>query len=180
MLTKPQKLKPLSRDIFTLRSATEEDLTKAFLMGQDAWGDNAPTAEYLEMCRNSIKYRSGNWSILTLPSGQPLSSVISYAFSDAALAPWIGIGSLATVINERSKGYALMCLSMLIESYELEHNVRNFMLFSDIKSGIYAAAGFQNARSVGYDEQAGNLMLKTSNIKKAEAERLLQVYVNYF
>jgi hypothetical protein len=161
MLTKPQKLKPLSRDIFTLRSATEEDLTKAFLMGQDAWGDNAPTAEYLEMCRNSIKYRSGNWSILTLPSGQPLSSVISYAFSDAALAPWIGIGSLATVINERSKGYALM-------------------LFSDIKSGIYAAAGFQNARSVGYDEQAGNLMLKTSNIKKAEAERLLQVYVNYF
>lgn len=180
MLRKPQKLMPVSRDIFTLRPATEKDMNAVFLMGQDAWGDKATESEYLAMCRNSVKYQSGNWSILTLADGRPLSSAISYALSESAPDLWIGIGSLSTVINERSKGHALICLSMLVESYDRQQSAKKFMLFSDVPSGIYASAGFQDARTVGYDEQASNLMIKTSNNEKPEADQLLRRYVHYF
>lgn len=180
ILKKPQEIISVSQDGFTLRSATEEDMTAIFLMGRDAWGSKAKEVEYLEMCRNSEKYQSGNWSILTLHDGRPLSSVISYTLSENAPACWVGIGSLATVINERFKGYARVCLSMLMASYELQQNVSNFMLFSDIQSGIYVSAGFRNAKSSGLEEQASNLMIKTGDLERAGAQELLRQYIHYF
>ena len=179
-LSKPLPLKPLYRDNMTLSPAEENDMTHVFLMGKDAWGAEFQTEEYLDICCASEKYRLGNWFILRDSSGAPLSSAISYVIPGHNNSSWIGIGSLATEVNSRKKGYGLSCLSMLLEGYEKQQATTGFMLFQDVQTNIYRSAGFVAAESIGYKGAHPSLLLRINERNNQEAEYFLKTPPSYF
>lgn len=179
-LNKPRPLTPLYRDNLILSPAEENDMPLVFLMGQDAWGAEYQTAEYLDICYQSEKYRSGIWLVLRNTNGTPISSAISYAIPGHNNSSWIGIDSLATELNYRKKGYGLSCLSMLIEGHEKQQTTKGFMLFQDVQTKIYSSAGFITAASMGYKEPPPNLLLRTHENNHHETDLILKKTPSYF
>ena len=179
-LNKPWPLASLYKDNLTLSPATENDMNLVFLMGQDAWGAECQTQEYLDICYSSEKYRSGNWFILKNSKGTPVSSVIAYAIPGPDNRSWIGIGSLATEVSSRNKGYGLSCLSMLIDGYEKQQTINSFILFKDVQTNIYSSAGFMTAESMGYKGLHPNLLLRTDEKNNPETEYFLKTSIRYF
>lgn len=180
ILNKPDVLAPLYKDNLILSPAEENDMTQIFLMGQDAWGAEYQTEEYLDICYNSDKYRSGNWFILKNCKGTPISSAISYAIPGLNNRSWIGIGSLSTAVDSRKKGYGLSCLPMLIEAHEKQKKYKDFILFQDIQTKTYNSAGFIAAESMGYTGLHPNLLLRTNKQNNQETELFLKNSVGYF
>ena len=179
-LNKPWPLTPIHRGDLILSPAKENDMTLVFLMGQDAWGADYQTEEYLDICYKSEKYRSGNWLILRDSNGTPVSSAICYTIPGHNNSSWIGIGSLATEMNSRKKGYGLGCLSMLIDGYEKLQKNKGFMLFQDVDTKIYSSAGFITAESMGYKGTHQNLLLRAGEKNKQEIEFILKNPPHYF
>ena len=119
-----------------MRDAYLNELDQVYLMGEDVWSEGASTSEYLMGCRASSKYKQGQFKILT--DGQRLlSSLIVYDLSDDRL----GIGSIATPVQQRKKGYASQLILLVMEQAILEGKLDIF-LFSDIGAAFYEKLGF--------------------------------------
>ncbi|MBI3016721.1 MAG: GNAT family N-acetyltransferase, partial [Deltaproteobacteria bacterium] len=85
-----------------VRKAKPKDLDSIYLMGIDVWSDGNTKAEYLFECRNSPKYKKGEWFVLVDSQDNPVSSLITYTLTEKT----IGIGSIATPQSLRKRGYA--------------------------------------------------------------------------
>ena len=109
-----------------------------------------------------------------------ISSAISYVIPGHNNSSWIGIGSLATEVNSRKKGYGLSCLSMLLEGYEKQQATTGFVLFQDVQTSIYRSAGFVAAESIGYTGAHPSLLLRINERNNQEAEYFLKNPPSYF
>lgn len=130
-----------------VREAFPEELEEVFLMGYDSWGAGLPVRMYLDSCEASYKYKKGVFYVLEDPLGRLLTSAALYSlssFGGVVSERAVGIGSLATIANERHQGYATLFLSMLIELLERD-GVDSFFIHSDIHPRIYENLGFHAA-----------------------------------
>lgn len=117
------------------------------MMGYDTWGAGLPVEMYLDSCGASYKYRQGDFYVLEDTEGKLLTSCIVYpltAFGGFVSERAVGIGSLATCMTERHKGYATLFLSMLMAVLEAD-GVDAFFIHSDIYPKIYENLGFRAA-----------------------------------
>jgi hypothetical protein len=67
--------------------ARPEDMEKVYLMGLDAWGKEKSVQEYLDSCRDSPKYKCGEWHVLEDVEKSPVCSLIMYRFNTTASRP---------------------------------------------------------------------------------------------
>ena len=121
---------------FTVRDASSSELDEIYLMGEDVWSEGTPRDQYLEGCRNSPKYQSGKFKVLT-DGKNLLSSLITYDLKDHK----IGIGSIATPKQQRKKGYGSEITSAVTESC-FNSGAKHVFLYSDIDAKFYEKLGF--------------------------------------
>lgn len=97
-----------------LRKAKVDELDTIYAMGFDVWNGGLGFEQYLAGCRNSGKYRSGTWYVLA-QGEQIVASLIVYCRMFGLEDDCFGIGSLATLPEQRNKGYgAELVLNCLI------------------------------------------------------------------
>ncbi|MFJ5788824.1 GNAT family N-acetyltransferase [Lysinibacillus sp. NPDC097162] len=126
-----------------IREATKEEMIDIYKMGYDVWGDNLPFEEYITMCQSSKKYKKGKWYVLeATETKQLLSSLIVYELNLSENQIVKGIGSIATPLYLRKKGYASLLVKETIIKLEQEENCNNFFLYSDIGIEFYKGLGF--------------------------------------
>lgn len=126
-----------------IREATKDDMIEIYKMGYDVWGDNMPYEEYITLCQASNKYKKGKWYVLeATDTKQLLSSLIVYELNLSEDQIVKGLGSIATPLLLRKKGYASLLVKEMINKLELEENCNNFFLYSDIGIEFYKGLGF--------------------------------------
>lgn len=111
-----------------------------YLMGFEAWGSGTSMDKYLTECRNSDKYRQGQWYCLESKSSV-VSSLILYKDNFGLEDKMAGLGSIATVSTLRNKGYATKLLTLCIAELKSQ-DYRGVYLFSETDSSIYQKCGF--------------------------------------
>jgi predicted N-acetyltransferase YhbS len=120
-----------------IRQALPADMDAVYLNGRDAWGAGKTLAEYLDSCRNSAKYKEGEWFLVEDGAGGAAASLVVYRLPpDAA-----GLGSIATAPERRGKGLATRLIREILETLDGE-GVPCVFLFSDIDPAFYAPFGF--------------------------------------
>jgi len=132
-------------------------------MGYDVWSEGQELGAYRLSCRESPKYRLGEWRVLDDEQGAPASSLILYRL-DADSA---GIGSIATAPAERRRGRAAGLIAGVLESLDRQ-GVKHVFLFSDIAPRYYERFGFE-ALPVEHQRKPGSVCMVRSRFK----ERLL-------
>lgn len=126
-----------------IREAKKEEMIEIYKMGYDVWGDNLPYEEYITMCQASNKYKRGKWYVLeATDTKQLLSSLIVYELNLSKYQIVKGIGSIATPLYLRKKGYASLLVKEMINKLEQEESCNNFFLYSDIGIEFYKGLGF--------------------------------------
>lgn len=126
-----------------IREATSEDMKVVYLMGYDVWGHNMTSKEYLTICDGSSKYKRGKWYVLEeTDTNELLSSLIVYVLNPSEGLIVRGIGSIATPIHFRHKGYASTLIKKVIHVLEQSNHCNHFFLYSDIGSDFYKKLGF--------------------------------------
>jgi predicted N-acetyltransferase YhbS len=121
-----------------VRKALPADMDEVYLNGRDAWGTGKTVAEYLDSCRNSVKYKEGEWFLLEDGAAGPAASLTVYRLPpDAA-----GLGSIAVAPERRGKGLATRLIKDMLEKVDAE-GVPFVFLFSDIDPTFYAPFGFE-------------------------------------
>lgn len=120
-----------------VRQAKVEEYDQIYLMGFDVWADGNSEEEYLAGCRNSPKYKKGTWFVLSI-QGQLVSSLIIYQLDEYT----VGVGSIATPLDLRGKGYASKLISSIIDTFERKNSEMRFFLYSDINPEFYEKFGF--------------------------------------
>jgi predicted N-acetyltransferase YhbS len=129
---------------FRVRKAADADMDSVYMMGYDTWGDGQSKTAYLEGCRTSPKYAAGTWYVLEDREGEPLSALIVYNSPNHGLQEnTLGIGSLATKLAERGKGYANHLMWDLMRSFLDRNHETIFYLFADVNSKFYEALDFK-------------------------------------
>lgn len=140
----------------TVRDASSNELDEVYLMGEDVWSEGTPREQYLEGCRNSPKYQSGIFKVLT-DGKNLLSSLITYDLKDQK----IGIGSIATPKSERKKGYGSEITSAVTESC-FKSGAKHVFLYSDIDAKFYEKIGFQQLPD-SFQKYPGSVCMVKSN-----------------
>lgn len=126
-----------------IRGAIKEEMMEIYKMGYDVWGDNLPYEEYITMCQASKKYKKGKWYVLeATDTKQLLSSLIIYELNLSDDQNVKGIGSIATPLYLRKKGYASLLVKETINKLEQDEKCNNFFLYSDIGIKFYKELGF--------------------------------------
>ena len=123
------------------RPAKPSDLDYIYLMGKDVWGIDTNEQQYLEECHASEKYKLGQWYCLEI-NKQLISSLITYKNMFQLNKSSVGIGSVATVLSARNKGYASMLIQQCIEKLTVQ-GYSGVYLFSETNSTIYKDCGFE-------------------------------------
>ena len=141
----------------SLRAAISDDYDSIFMMGFDIWGSGRSTADYLSSCHNSPKYKRGHWWVLVDEDNGPLSSLIIYDLSPQT----VGIGSLATLVKLRKRGYASKLLTSIITHLETMNQVSAFYLFADIEPGFYERFGFISLPKAHQQHQNSVCMIRS-------------------
>ncbi|MFY2507378.1 GNAT family N-acetyltransferase [Vibrio pectenicida] len=124
-----------------LRKATIDELDSIYAMGFDVWGDGLPFQEYLSHCRQSKKYQSGIWYVLT-EQETVISSLIVYQDMFNLKQDCFGIGSVATSPSHRQKGYASKLINLVKAKLFEEQHCKTLYLHSDINHKFYKKLGF--------------------------------------
>lgn len=115
----------------------QEELVQIYMMGFDVWSEGQSEDEYLDGCRNSVKYKKGVWYVLT-DDHDLLSSLIVYKLDPNQ----IGIGSIATASKYRNQGYASELINLLLSKLDKEYKNHTYFLYSDISYEFYSKFGF--------------------------------------
>ncbi len=124
-----------------------DQLADAYMHGFDAWGEGETQDAYLESCRNSQKYASGEWYGLAL-GDDLVSSLILYRSGFGLPEGSVGIGSVATAERHRRNGYARRMLNEVIPQV-CSGSVHTVWLWSDIRPEFYSALGFSQVAHKG-------------------------------
>ncbi|OZI11220.1 GNAT family N-acetyltransferase [Bacillaceae bacterium SAS-127] len=126
-----------------IREATNEDMNEVYMMGYDVWGDAMPSEEYVTICRKSSKYEKGQWYVLEdTGKKELLSSLIVYTLPPSGDLMVKGIGSIATPLQLRQKGYASLLVKQVIMQLEENENCQLVFLYSDIGTEFYKRLQF--------------------------------------
>lgn len=123
-----------------VRPAVTEDMDAIYLMGFDVWGEEQTEEEYLAGCRDSKKYKLGEWRCLTV-DGIVVSSLITYKNQFDLVDRYVGIGSIATHPDYRRHGHASYLIQNCINSC-LKENSLGLLMFSDVEPAFYEKFGF--------------------------------------
>jgi N-acetylglutamate synthase-like GNAT family acetyltransferase len=121
-----------------LREATQAEMNDIFMMGFDAWSEDMTKESYLESCTNSPKYQKGTWWLLENSNSELLCSLIVYQFETSVF----GIGSIATPVELRGRGYASDLVNRVSNYLEQTNKAKAIFLYSDIKPDFYESLGF--------------------------------------
>ncbi len=105
-------------------------------------GKNYSLDEYMNECRDSIKYQKGIWYIIE-HNHKLVSSIIVYSLPSLDNLLAIGLGSLATKHDERLRGYSSKLLQSIIEEYQKKLKISTFVLYAEINTKFYERFGFQ-------------------------------------
>ena len=125
------------------RKATSEDMESVYMMGYDVWGENMPSDEYIMMCNRSVKYKRGTWYVLEdLDTKELVSSLIVYELPSSEDRTSRGIGSIATPLTLRKRGYASILIQQVIQDLERTEKCTDFFLYSDIGKEFYNKLNF--------------------------------------
>lgn len=126
-----------------IRKATSEDMESVYLMGYDVWGENMSSDEYITMCNQSSKYKKGTWYVLENPeTKEVISSLIVYDLPSSEDRTSRGIGSIATPLALRKRGYASTLIDQVIQELEQNEKCTDFFLYSDIGMEFYNKLNF--------------------------------------
>jgi predicted N-acetyltransferase YhbS len=120
-----------------VRTALPSELDQVYRMGADVWGRGMALDAYLASCRDSPKYRLGEWRVLEDERGVLLSSLILYREPEDGA----GIGSIATAPTERRRGRAERLIAGVLEELDRQ-GARRVFLYSDIAPRYYERFGF--------------------------------------
>ena len=121
-----------------LREAIQAEMNDIFMMGFDTWSEGLTKESYLESCANSPKYKKGTWWLLENNNSELLCSLIVYQFETSVF----GIGSIATPVELRGKGYASDLVNKVCTYLEQTNQAKAIFLYSDIKPDFYENLNF--------------------------------------
>ncbi len=144
----------------TFRKATEDDFTTIFMMGFDVWGNGSAT-KYLEECRSSSKYKSGQWFVLKAEDGTLVSSLIVYTFG----ANEFGFGSIATPKELRKQGYASNLISRVLQQIKCNSPNAAVFLYSDIDPAFYERFDFRQVPRSAQRYETTTCMVQKNSIE---------------
>ncbi|WP_100488971.1 N-acetyltransferase [Sporolactobacillus pectinivorans] len=126
-----------------VRKAESKEMDTIYMMGYDVWSNHSAPNEYLEICRHSVKYKQGEWYVLTeLGTNRLLSSLIVYKLDLHDQTVIRGIGSIATVGYCRKAGNATELVKTVISILTKQDACDDFFLYSDIGAQFYNKLGF--------------------------------------
>lgn len=125
---------------FRLAQASENE--KIYLMGFDTWGDEEGLDSYLNACRSSKKYAQGRWFVLC-EKGEPVCSALAHDFPSWGKEVVRGIGSLATIPDERERGFGGELLESLTSFLARVESASVIFLYSDIDTQFYEKRGYR-------------------------------------
>ncbi|EKO3678170.1 MULTISPECIES: GNAT family N-acetyltransferase [Vibrio] len=128
-----------------LRKAEAHELDLIYSMGFDVWGDGLSFEDYLAGCRNSEKYLAGTWYVL-VEKEEIVSSLIVYSGMFDLKEDSFGIGSVATPLKLRNKGYASKLVNSIKSELFDKNNCKALYLHSDIGQQFYTKLGFVSIR----------------------------------
>lgn len=150
------------------RKALSDEMNQIYLMGFDVWSDGASEKDYLADCSSSIKYKRGEWYVLT-EDDKILSSLIIYDFGDEKF----GIGSIATSPYDRKKGYASELIKHII--HKIESGSKNCILFlySDIQPEFYEKFGFTRLKPEAQRYKTTTCMVYGKRVEEFMNENLI-------
>jgi N-acetylglutamate synthase-like GNAT family acetyltransferase len=120
-----------------VREPTANDFDAIYEMGFDVWSDGDTLEEYLNGCRNSVKYRHGQWFVLEEDKNL-VSSLLIHSFDNYIF----GIGSIATSAPHRKFGHASKLIDAVIKNLQEQQNAKLIYLYSDINPEFYHRFGF--------------------------------------
>jgi hypothetical protein len=129
--------------LIEIREAISLDMDVVYMMGYDVWGGGMPSKEYVTMCNDSNKYKRGRWYVLEdTDTKELLCSLIVYELNPSENVNIRGIGSIATPLHLRHKGYASILIKGVINELEQKYNCDHFFLYSDIEADFYKKLDF--------------------------------------
>ncbi|MDN3612501.1 GNAT family N-acetyltransferase [Vibrio ostreicida] len=124
-----------------LRKAEANELDVIYSMGVDTWSGGLSLQAYLTSCRNSEKYAAGIWYVL-VDKDQVVSSLIVYSRMFDLREGCFGLGSVATPLELRRKGYASKLVNRIKAELFSKHACKALYLYSDIDQEFYRKLGF--------------------------------------
>jgi N-acetylglutamate synthase-like GNAT family acetyltransferase len=151
---------------FKYEPASAADFDEIYMMGYDVWAEGATEEAYLADCRNSPKYKTGNWYKLVANTGELLASMIIYPLDEIGGRSACGFGSVATAIEQRRKGYAHKMLELANRDCE---DYDAIFLYSDINPEYYQRLGFATLPDSLQSCTTSVCMVKTDDIAFTDA-----------
>jgi len=118
------------------RPAHKEEYDTIYMMGYDTWSEGQSVEKYLDICRNSKKYKSARWFVLS-EDNILKSSLLIHSFDLWRNRVVRGIGSVATPPEFRRKGYGHKIVDTAINDLINRENASIIFLYSDIEADFY-------------------------------------------
>lgn len=112
-----------------------------YTMGYDAWGRGAPLDEHIEKCAGYDKYKTGRWFALKSGDAPVCALLIHDAPAYAMPGNTAGIGTFATLPEQRGNGYGSKLIENVLATLK-DEGIAAVFLFSDIDPRFYARFGF--------------------------------------
>jgi hypothetical protein len=141
--------------------ALPDEHDQIYMMGYDAWSGGSTKRDYLNLCKNSPKYKKGQWYVLK-DGDQLLSSLIIYRLEENVF----GLGSISTPIFLRKKGYASKLISRIIELLENDLNASAMFLYSDIESKFYEKFDFEKLPQIHQRYKETSCMVRVQDLNE--------------
>lgn len=123
-----------------IRKPREDEYRSIYLMGFDVWSEGKSKDKYVEECTENTKYKAGTWFVLA-SEDVLASSLIVYESQFEIPENFCGIGSVATAIQHRKKGYSSELINGVCENLK-SSGYSGVYLHSDIDPEFYKRLGF--------------------------------------
>jgi N-acetylglutamate synthase-like GNAT family acetyltransferase len=148
-----------------IRKANHDEMNDIYMMGFDVWSGGMTKESYIESCSNSPKYKEGTWWLIESNNSELLCSLIVYQFESSIF----GIGSIATPVKFRRKGYASNLVNKVCTDLEQTNKAKAIFLYSDIKPDFYESLKFVKLKEELQLYDSSICMIRSS-ISAAELE----------
>ena len=122
-----------------VRVAMPQEEEELLLFGHDTWGRGLSQAEFVESAVVEHNHRRGTRYLLQDIHGCPVSKLGVLRFSRAV----VGLYSIATRPDVRSRGHSSLLIRAVMELLRLEEPEMRFLLFSEVDPGMYERQGFR-------------------------------------
>lgn len=147
-----------------IRKPREDEYGSIYLMGFDVWSEGKSEEKYVEDCMESKKYKTGAWYVLA-SENDLVSSLVVYESQFKIPENFCGIGSVATAIQHRKKGYSSQLINGVCADLK-SSGYRGVYLHSDIDPEFYKRLGF-----IPVSAEAKNCMVRLfGSVKVPENE----------